>query len=258
MTVFKQIRRNDSGCVTYLVGSKDTADCVNVDPLLDVDFVVEEARKEGFDRISHVIDTHTHADHVSGAGNLCNRFNLPGIWMHANSGRKSKTLPVHDGDKLSLDNTTLRFLYTPGHTYDHVCIVVDDSKVLKGDTMLIGDAGRIDLGGDPREKSDKLYDSLHGKLLTLPDAVQVYPTHVGAAHHLGSAKTFSTIANEKLANAALKVNGKEDFFKCMTEDWPPKPPDYQNIIRVNLSDDPLPELVSDEELHKYLGKNQRK
>jgi len=231
--VFKQIMRVDSGCVTYIIGSKETGECAIVDPLLDVDLIVNETMKEGFTEITRVIDTHTHADHISGARNLAKMFNLPGVYMHTNSDSKFKTMPVQDGETLELGDVKLRFICTPGHTYDHMCILLGDSKVLTGDTLLIGDVGRIDLGGDPRENSDRLYDSLHGKLLRLEDNVELFPTHVGAAQHLANTNASSTIGKEKANNPALKPKSKDEFFKYMTEDWPPKPPDYQNIIRLN-------------------------
>ena len=150
---------------------------------------------------------------------------------------------IEKGQTIRLGKTTmLQFIHTPGHTYDHICILVDNSKILTGDTMLIGDVGRIDLGGDPRDKSDKLYDSLHGKLLKLADAIEVYPTHVGTAHHLATTSTSSTIAKETENNGALKLKTKDEFFKYMTEDWPPKPPDYQNIIRLNRGEVTISQL----------------
>jgi glyoxylase-like metal-dependent hydrolase (beta-lactamase superfamily II) len=229
--VFRQIRRADSGCVTYLVGSAETGQCAIVDPLLDTEFIIEEARKAGFAKITHVIDTHTHADHVSGARNLARQFGLEGVHMSDKAAAKFRTIPVTDGQVLKLGQVELKFLYTPGHTYDHMCILVDGTKLLTGDALFIGDVGRIDLGGDAHDKSDKLFDSLHGRIMALPDPVEVYPTHVGAAHHLGNARTSSTIGDERANNGALK--SKDAFFKYMTEDWPPKPPDYQNIIRLN-------------------------
>ncbi|MEW5841278.1 MBL fold metallo-hydrolase [Nitrososphaera sp.] len=237
---FRQIKRIDSGCVTYLVGSQETGECAIIDPLLDTEYVVEEAKKAGFAKITHVIDTHTHADHISGARSLARQFGLAGVHMHEKSGSKFKTIPVKDGQAIKLGNHELRFIYTPGHTYDHVCVLVDGSKLLTGDTMFIGDVGRIDLGGDARDKSDRLYDSLR-RLLELADSVEVYPTHVGAAHHLGNAKTSSTIGYERTGNGALKaLSDREAFFKYMTEDWPPKPPDYQNIIRLNKGEVSVP------------------
>lgn len=238
--IFKQIKRADSGCVTYLIGSSKTGECVIVDPLLDTDYIIQQVKDLRFNKVTHVIDTHTHTDHVSGSRNLVKQFNLNGVILHSNSKCNFKTIPVEDGQTLTIGDIKLQFLYTPGHTYDHICILIDGTKVLTGDTMLIGDVGRIDLGGDPKDKAEKLYDSLHGKLLKLDDPVEVYPTHVGAAHHLGNSSTFSTIEKERSENMALKAKSKEEFYKYMTEDRPPKPPDYQNIIRLNRGEVILP------------------
>ena len=218
-SAFKQINRTGSGCATYIIGSQETDQCVIVDPW--------------FDRVTHVIDTHTHADHVSGARNITKTFGLEGVYMHANSGSSFKTIPVQDGDVMRLGSTRLQFIHTPGHTNDHVCLLVDDSKLLTGDTLLIGDVGRIDLGGDQRKNSDMLYESLHNKLLKLDENVEVFPTHIGAAHHIGSPSKSSTLGRDKASNPALGLRNKDEFFRYMTEDWLPKPPDYQNIVRLN-------------------------
>ncbi|AIF83387.1 Zn-dependent hydrolase, glyoxylase [Candidatus Nitrososphaera evergladensis SR1] len=254
--IFQQIRRMDSGCVTYLVGSTETKECAIVDPLLDADYVMEEAKKAGL-KIAYVIDTHTHADHISGARAIAKKSRLPGVHMSEKSQGKFKTIiPVRDGQAIKLgQDVELKFVYTPGHTYDHVCVLVNNEKVLTGDTLFIGDVGRIDLGGDARDKSDKLFDSLHGKLMKLADGVEVYPTHVGAAHHLANAKMSSTIGAERENNGALKASDKDAFFKYMTEDWPPKPPDYQNIIRVNSSDDWLYGFVTNDLMKKWLAED---
>ena len=239
-SVFKQINRPDSGCASYVIGSTETDQCVIVDPLLDIETVLSETRTLGFDRVTHVIDTHTHADHISGARNITKTSGLAGVYMHANSGSSFKTIPVQDGDVLRLGSTRLQFIHTPGHTHDHVCILVNDSKLLTGDTLLIGDVGRIDLGGDQRSNSDVLYESLHDKLLKLDDDVEVFPTHIGPAQYIGSTSKSSTLGNEKAGNPALRPRNKDEFFKYMTEGWPPKPPDYQNIIRLNRGEISIP------------------
>ena len=239
-SVFKQIKRIDSGCVTYLIGSTETDECTIVDPLLDIETVLSETRKQGFRRITHVIDTHTHADHISGARNIAKTSNLAGVYMHAKTGSRFKTIPVQDGEIMKLGNTKLQFIHTPGHTYDHVCVLVNGSKLLTGDTLLVRDVGRIDLGGDQRINSDALYESLHNKLLKLNDDVEVFPTHVGAAQHIGSTSKSSTLGREKGSNPALRLSSKDEIFKYMTKDWPPKPPDYQNIIRLNRGEISIP------------------
>ena len=106
--------------------------------------------------------------------------------------------------------------------------------LLSGDCLFIGDVGRIDLGGKKKKKSDLLFDSLR-KLEKLDDKIRVYPNHVGAAHAIDSENTFSTIGNEKKINEALDVKNKDDFYKYMTEGWPPKPDDWEQIIEDNLN-----------------------
>jgi glyoxylase-like metal-dependent hydrolase (beta-lactamase superfamily II) len=213
---------------------------VIVDPLLDIETVLSEARTLGFQRVTHVIDTHTHADHISGARNITKTFGLAGVYMHANSDSVFKTIPVQDGDVLTLGGSKLQFIHTPGHTHDHVCILVNDSKLLTGDTLLIGDVGRIDLGGDLRTNSDVLYESLHNKLLKLDDDVGIFPTHIGAGQGIESTSKSSMLGREKAGNPALTARNKDEFLKYMTEGWPPKPPDYQNIIRLNRGEISIP------------------
>lgn len=239
-SIFRQINRVDSGCVTYVIGSTETGQCVIVDPLLDIETVLSETRALGFDRITHVIDTHTHSDHISGARSIAKISGLAGVYMHANSGSRFKIVPVQGGDVLKLGTTKLQFIHTPGHTHDHMCILVNDSKLLTGDTLLVGDVGRIDLGGDQRSNSDALYESLHKKLLRMGDDVEVFPVHTGADQHIGSNSKSSTVGKEKTDNPALRLGNKDEFFKYMTEDWPPKPPDYQNIVRLNRGEISIP------------------
>ena len=140
---------------------------------------------------------------------------------------------TNDNDIFKIGNSEIRAMFTPGHTYDHNCYLIDE-MLLSGDCLFIGDVGRIDLGGDYREKSDLLFDSLR-KLEKLDEKIRVYPNHVGAAHAIDSEDTFSTIGNEKKINEALSVKNKDDFYKYMTEGWPPKPDGWEQIIEDNLN-----------------------
>jgi hydroxyacylglutathione hydrolase len=105
---------------------------------------------------------------------------------------------------------------------------------------LIGDVGRIDLEGNQRSNSDALYESIHNKLLKLHDDVVVFPTHIGAAQHIESTSKSSTLGREKASNPALRLRNKDKFFNYMTEGWPPRPPDYQNIVRLNRGEILIP------------------
>jgi hydroxyacylglutathione hydrolase len=197
------------GClahVSYLIGADGEA--AVVDPQRDVEQYLQEAAAQGF-QITYIIETHLHADFVSGHRELAARTGADIVFGH----RAGATFPhraVHDGDELRLGNVTLRVLETPGHTPESISIVVIDhavseepQKVLTGDTLFIGDVGRPDLAGAKGRTAEQmagmLYDSLHSKLLMLDDSVEVYPAH-GAGSLCGrnmSQETSSTIGVQK-------------------------------------------------------------
>ena len=173
------------GCLShasYLLGSGGVA--AVVDPQRDAGVYVEYAARNGL-RIEYVIETHLHADFVSGHRELA-ALTGAGIYLGAQAGARFSHVPIHDGDELRFGDCVLRFLETPGHTVESISIVVTDTcaspapyAVLTGDTLFIGDVGRPDLspGKTPQQLAGMLYDSLHNKLLTLPDSVLVYPAH---------------------------------------------------------------------------------
>ena len=194
------------GCLahaSYLIGSGDEA--AVVDPQRDIDIYLKDAKTQGF-TIRHVLETHCHADFVSGHHELAARTGAR-IYFGAKALARFDFVPVRDGDEISFGTVTLRFLETPGHTPESVSILVFDKEkssavpemVLTGDTMFIGDVGRPDLLGarmPATELAGMLFDSLHKRLLTLPDRVKVYPAH-GAGSMCGrniSSETSSTIS----------------------------------------------------------------
>ena len=167
---------------SYMLGSEGTA--AVVDPQRDVEIYLEEAAKHGFS-IEYVIETHLHADFVSGHHELAERTGAK-IYLGAKAGATFAHVPIHDGDQITFGKCQLKFLETPGHTIESVSVVVTDLEkpecplaVLTGDTLFIGDVGRPDLSGDmtPQQLAGMLYDSLHQKLLKLPDDVLVFPAH---------------------------------------------------------------------------------
>src|SRR5271154_1215768 len=167
---------------SYMLGSDGIA--AVVDPQRDVGIYVDEARKHGLE-IQYVIETHLHADFVSGHRELAALTGAT-VYLGAKAGAKFPHVDVHDGDELTFGKCRLRFLETPGHTIESVSVVVTDLEkseqpmaVLTGDTLFIGDVGRPVLSGDmtPQQLAGMLFDSLHTKLLTLPDDVAVYPAH---------------------------------------------------------------------------------
>ena len=137
-------------------------------------------------------------------------------------------------DDLIGSSSSIKVIYTPGHATDHICLLLESpesSKLLSGDCLFIGDVGRTDLG---RGNNDLMYDSLFHKLLSLDPSTEVYPAHIGAKHFLATEKVRTQIGIERDTNPALQVKSKEEFFKYMTEGWPPKPPYYEEIINANL------------------------
>jgi glyoxylase-like metal-dependent hydrolase (beta-lactamase superfamily II)/rhodanese-related sulfurtransferase len=223
------------GCLahaSYLIGSAGEA--AVVDPRRDVDEYIAEAERRGL-RILWVLETHLHADFVSGHRELAERTGAT-IVFGAKAGATFPHRAVRDGDEIRVGAVVLRFLETPGHTPESVSILVIDTAaspeprmVLTGDTLFIGDVGRPDLVGarglSVEAMAGMLYDSLHGKLLTLPDAVEVYPAH-GAGSLCGrniSKETSSTIGEQRRLNWALRPMPRDEFVRLVTVDLPEVP-----------------------------------
>jgi hydroxyacylglutathione hydrolase len=229
---FKQFYLGCLAHASYLLGSDGEA--AVVDPQRDVDQYLQEAEAQGL-RIRYVIETHLHADFVSGHRELAERTGAE-IVFGAQAGASFPHRAVRDGDELRLGRAVLRVLETPGHTPESISILVVDTEagktprlVLTGDTLFIGDVGRPDLVGakgfTAEAMAGMLYDSLHGKLMTLDDAVLVYPAH-GAGSLCGrniSKETSSTIGEQRRFNYALRPMPREDFVRMMTTDLPEVP-----------------------------------
>ncbi|MDA3837983.1 MAG: MBL fold metallo-hydrolase [Candidatus Delongbacteria bacterium] len=223
---------------SYILAGKDT--CAVIDPRRDVDFYIEEARALGV-TITHILETHLHADFISGHMDLAKRT---GAKIYAPKSGKCTFdhVAVSEGDKITLEDMELQVLETPGHTPEHVSyVVVDKSRgegplgVFVGDTLFVGDVGRPDLFPDIAEElAVKLYHSLHEKLLKLPDYCEVYPAH-GAGSLCGramGAKWRSTIGYERKYNSALQLN-KDDFIKSLTSNMPPAPDHFSICSDIN-------------------------
>ncbi|PYS48804.1 MAG: MBL fold metallo-hydrolase [Acidobacteria bacterium] len=239
---FKQFYLGCLAHASYLIGSEGEA--AVVDPQRDVDLYIMEASAEGL-AIKYVIETHLHADFVSGHSELAARTGALIIF-----GEKAcATFPhraVHDGDEIRLGKVVLRFLETPGHTPESISVLVistevsnEARKVLTGDTLFIGDVGRPDLadarGYTSEQMAAMLYNSLHEKLLKLDDDVEVYPAH-GAGSMCGrniSKETSSTIGQQRAFNYALKPMSKDEFVRMMTKDLPPAPPYFSHDAEQN-------------------------
>jgi glyoxylase-like metal-dependent hydrolase (beta-lactamase superfamily II) len=194
-------------------------------------------------RITHVLDTHVHADHRSGGLALARKADAS-YCLHESANVALAFEPLRDGQEIELGNTRVKVLHTPGHTPESVSLVVTDLRrgtdpwfVLTGDTLFVGAVGRPDLPGRARENAGELYDSIHRKLLTLPGDLEVYPGHFsGSACGAGmSGKPSSTIAFEKRWNPLLSKS-RDEFVDALC-DVPPKPAAMEQILRINQGRD---------------------
>lgn len=255
---FKQFYLGCLAQASYMIGSEDEA--AVVDPRRDVDVYIDEARARGL-TIRYVIETHLHADFVSGHQELAKRTGAK-IYFGANADAKFPHVSVHEGDEIRMGEVSLRFLETPGHTPESISIVVTDHavseqpvSVLTGDTLFIGDVGRPDLLGGRMSAEDLaslLYDSLHEKLLALPDETAVYPAH-GAGSLCGrniSSETSSTIGQQRRFNYALQLMTREEFIALTTADLPEAPAYFSRDVQMNregggaLAELPAPAALS--------------
>ncbi len=245
------------GCLahaSYMLGSQGEA--IVVDPQRDVDLYLKAAQENGL-TIRHIFETHLHADFVSGHKELAARTGAR-IYFGAQAGVTFTHVAVQDGFELAFGQARIKVLETPGHTLESICLVVtsDDEQapkpwaVLTGDTLFIGDVGRPDLSRTltPQQLAGMLYDSLHDKLLKLPDEVLVYPAH-GAGSLCGRnmrAERSSTIGTERLTNYALQIPNREEFIQQLTTNLPARPEYFLQDAEINRGGAPaladLPEL----------------
>lgn len=254
------------GCLahaSYMLGSDGIA--AVVDPQRDVEIYLEEAARQGL-RITYVIETHLHADFVSGHRELAARTGAE-IYVGRAANAKFPHHGVVEGDEIRFGRCILRFLETPGHTVESLCVLVTDLDrdrsaepfaVLTGDTLFIGDVGRPDLSPDhtPQQLAAMLYHSLHGKLLGLPDSVEVYPAH-GAGSLCGrniSQQRQSTIGEQRRMNYALKPMAEQEFVSLMTAEFAARPGYFIQDAEINregapsLNELPAPPALTPEDI----------
>ncbi|PYS23324.1 MAG: MBL fold metallo-hydrolase [Acidobacteria bacterium] len=238
---FKQFYLGCLAHASYLIGSEGEA--AVVDPQRDVDQYIEEANAQNL-TIKYIIETHLHADFVSGHRELADKTGAE-IVFGKEAGATFPHRAVKDGDELTIGRAKLRIMETPGHTPESICVLITEDeahapqKVLTGDTLFIGDVGRPDLAGGrghtPQSMAAMMYDSLHKKLLKLPDEVEVYPAH-GAGSMCGknlSSETSSTIGQQRKFNYALQPMTKDEFVTMMTTDLPEAPAYFAKDAEIN-------------------------
>jgi glyoxylase-like metal-dependent hydrolase (beta-lactamase superfamily II) len=237
--IFKQFVDEDLGCASYLVGDAAVGQAVVVDPAFEIEPYLEEAADKGV-RICCVLETHTHADHVSGHGRFALEHGVP-VRIHEAAGAEYEHEPFADGDEIAVGEVTLRVIHTPGHRPEHCCFaVIDRSRgdepwlLLTGDSIFVGDLARPDLAVEAREGARDLYRSVN-RMLELPDGVEVFPGHVagslcGAAM---SSKGSTTIGFERRFNRAISAGGEDAFVEESAGIKTPKPPNAQRIVGLN-------------------------
>jgi glyoxylase-like metal-dependent hydrolase (beta-lactamase superfamily II)/rhodanese-related sulfurtransferase len=236
---FRQFVDDDLGCASYLIGDENAGSAVVVDPAFAVEPYLEQAERRGL-RIERLLETHTHADHVSGHGRLALELGV-GVAVHPAAEPRFPFEPLEDGAEVEVGAVRLRVLHTPGHRLEHCAFaVVDGSRssepwfVLTGDSLLVGDVARPDLAVEAREGAEGLFHSLR-TLTELGDGVEVYPGHVsGSLCGAGmSSKTSSTIGFERRFNRLAAVADLTEFVDDATGAGPPKPPNSERIVELN-------------------------
>jgi hydroxyacylglutathione hydrolase len=237
--IFRQFVDDDLGCASYLVGDEATHEAVLVDPAFAVEQYLAAAEREGV-RIVRTLETHTHADHVSGHGRLALEHGVP-VAVHQAAEAVYEHDPLEDGQEIVLGDVVLRVIHTPGHRPEHCCFAVIDRTradepwlVLTGDSLFVGDAARPDLAVEAVDGARELYASLR-RLLELPDGVEVYPGHVagslcGASM---SSKASTTIGFERRFNPMLGTADVEEFVSASALTRAPRPPNLERIVELN-------------------------
>ena len=241
---FKQLATKESS-LSYFFGCGSLGKAVAVDVVAgDEEWLIEEAAKANV-IITHVIDTHVHADHYSGGRVLAKLVGAPYCLHESDVGLVQ--FPFHalrDNDVIEAGNVAIKVLHTPGHTLDSLCLAVTDRRrgeqpwfVITGDTLFVGSVGRPDLAGREQVMAAMLFDSLHAKLLTLPDETEIFPGHqAGSVCGAGiSGKPSSTIGFEKRFNPGLHLTNKNEFVRYLTNEIPPRPAEMDKMVAANIA-----------------------
>jgi glyoxylase-like metal-dependent hydrolase (beta-lactamase superfamily II)/rhodanese-related sulfurtransferase len=236
--LFRQFVDDDLGCASYIVGDEQAGCAIAVDPPYAIEALLDDAARRKV-RIVGVLETHTHADHVSGHGRLALEHGIP-VRIHGLAGATFEHEPLEDGTEVVVGDVVIRAIHTPGHRPEHCCYLVTDRArgdepwlVLTGDCLFVGDAGRPDLAVEAQEGAEGQFHSLRC-LVDLGDGIEVFPGHVagslcGAAM---SSKASTTIGFEKRFNHALQGE-LADFLAGALAAPPPRPPNMDRIVELN-------------------------
>ncbi len=232
MLLFRQFVDDDLGCASYLVGDRETGSAVVVDPAFAIEQYFEAAAEEGV-RIERILETHTHADHLSGHGRFALEHGLP-VAISPIAEPEYPFEPLLDGDVVETGSVRICALHTPGHRPEHTAYVVDDQLVLTGDSLFVGDAARPDLAVAAREGAEDLFHSL-AKIAALGDGVDVYPGHVAGSLCGGnmSGERSTTVGRERETNEALSFRDVQQFVLVSASVSTPRPPTTERVVALN-------------------------
>lgn len=239
--IFRQLIHDDLGCASYLVGDPDASVAAVVDPRFEIDGYLELARYLGV-RIEHVLETHTHADHVSGHGRLAEATGAA-IHVHRDAGARYPHEPFDDGWELALGRLRVRAIHTPGHRPEHTAFALIDTArgddpwaVLTGDSLFVGDIARPDLAVEKEEGARLMFRSLGERILALPHETEVWPGHLGGSMCGGPGmdqKICSTIGFELRHNPLLAERDEDRFVERSLAALGPQPPNFAAIVELN-------------------------
>jgi len=239
--LFKQITHDDLGCASYLIGDVHAGVAAVVDPRFEIDEYLELARYRGVN-IEHVLETHNHADHVSGHGRLVAATGAR-IHIHRAAEPAYAHEPFDDGWELELGTLLIRALHTPGHRPEHTAfLLIDTSRgpepwaLLSGDSLFVGDVARTDLAIEKSAGAEQIFASVRDKLLTLHDDCELWPAHLGGSMCGGtgmSTKICSTIGFEKQHNSTLAIADEREFVAQAIATLGPQPPNFELIVKLN-------------------------
>jgi glyoxylase-like metal-dependent hydrolase (beta-lactamase superfamily II)/rhodanese-related sulfurtransferase len=235
---FREVLNEDLGCASYVVA--DGNEAVVIDPKWEIEEYLRIAGENGF-TITHILETHNHADHLSGKGRLAKATGAK-IHISKDAGVEYEHEPLEDGDVLELGSVRIVAVATPGHRPEHTSFLVEDTArseepwlVITGDSLFVGDLARPDLAVEPEEGARGLFNSLR-KLADLEDYVEVRPGHIGGSLCGGagmSQKPDSTIGFERRFNRFLAIEDEEEFVRTLTEGQTPQPPNFERIVELN-------------------------
>jgi hydroxyacylglutathione hydrolase len=235
---FRQVLNDDLGCASYVIA--DGGEAAVVDPKWEIAEYLQLADEHGF-RIAHVLETHNHADHVSGHGRLAAATGAK-LYAPHNAGVEYDHVPLAEGDTVAVGEVRIKALETPGHRPEHLAYSVADASradepwlVLTGDSLFIGDVARPDLAVEPDEGARGLFSSVN-RLLGLGDYAEAWPGHIGGSLCGGagmSEKPGSTLGFERRFNPLLRSNDEDEFVRALTDKLAPQPPNFKRIVELN-------------------------